>query len=296
MKKIITATLLTISICSFSSTDNFSSLKEKIDHLENSIIQDFSIDLPKNKKGLTAQEQVKLANQVEVKYGIQRTLFFKIEEEFFQLNRKLKSHVKQGLLSLEEAEKLKTSIDYANRIILKSRKAEINQIYSEFMSKLSHRPKLDDIYTKLAAMDVKNCSFENLNLSHDSSILSFNIKQKNKFGNWTSSHYQITEQDIQAGHLTSRLDKQNSFIPFQNIITNYWNADKANSGKGHQKFTLLQDEHGNIKEAKFNQETEEPLISFLGFSIGTQKVKKFFECENMKKFFGPSPASVKNDN
>jgi hypothetical protein len=294
MKKLLIATLFMTSQTVFATPENFTQLKTVIDQLENSIIQDFSIDYPKDRDNLSIKAHAKLAKQIEVKYGIQKSLFYKLEEEFFNIDSSLTTKVEKGNLTLKEAEKLKTSIEYAKRIILRSRKSEINQIYTEFMDGLNHTPKLNDIYVKLNEMEIKNCSLTNLILNTQKGVLSFSIKQKNKFGNWFSSQFKITNEDIQSGHLTSRLDGQDKFSPFQNIVTQYWNLKAPDSG--HQKFTLLQDENGNIKQAKFNQESHEPLVSFLGLSFGTQKINKDFECDNSQiKVNGPSPASAKNN-
>jgi hypothetical protein len=293
MKKLLIATLFTISQTVLATPEHFTQLKSVIDQLENSIIQEFSIDYPKDRENLTAKAHAKLATQIETKYGMQKTLFFMLEEKLYNIHTSLSAKVEKGKLSKAEAEKLETSIEYAKRIILKSRKAEINQIYNDFMAGLSHTPKLNDIYAKLNEMKVKNCSLSNLILDSKKGILSFDIKKKNKFGNWTSSKFNITNEDIHSGHLTSRLDNNDQFNPFQNIVTQYWNLHTPNSG--HQKFTLLQDENGNIQTAEFNQESKEPLVSFLGMNFGSQKVTKEFECESLNKRSGPTPASVKNN-
>ncbi len=289
---ILFSTFLTLSIGhAWSSPDTYKTLKDKINRLENSIIQEFSIDYPKNRQNLAPSSYAKLAGQVEIKYNLQQALFNKLESELFNIDKSLPKQVKQGELTAAEAEKLKNSIEYANRIILKTRRAEIAEMYSEFMSSLDHSPELKDVHKNLAHMRVPNCSIENLQYNESGQQLSFEIKQKNNYGSWTSSSFNLSQQDITSGQLSSKLENHNRFNPVHNIITQFQHSDYETDVS--QRFTLLQDEYGNILEARFFQETTEPLIEFMGLKLGTQKVTKFIECgrESLETALGPKPAS-----
>lgn len=289
MKIKILIPILLITQSALATSDQCNQMKQKIDDLENTIIQEFSIDFPSDRKNIDTKSYARLASQIEVKYGLQRMLFHKLEQEFFKLNSSLTPHLHNGKITEEEANKLKTSIEYANRIILRSRRAEINEMYTAFKESLTHTPKLSDIHSKLSHLDAKNCSFNNLTLDEQNGILSFQVQKKNKFGSYTTSNFEVTNQNIKLGQVTSKLDNLNKVNPFYNIITKFWNT--ATFKNSSQDFTLIQDENGNISEASFVQEFEEPLISFLGLEFGTQKIKKNFDCVSKTVRQGPTPAS-----
>lgn len=267
-------------------------LKSKIDKLENSIIHDFSVDSPESLENLTIKQQVDLAKKIDVEYGLQTTLFFKIEEQLLELNHILDNSYAKGELTNRETDKLKTSIEYANRIILKTRKREITEIYNKLMATISRPPKLETIYQNLADLNNGSCLIEDLNFNKELGLLEFSIRRKNNFGNWISSEFSLKGQDISKGKLTTRLDRYHDASPFKNVITSYWNSGRSDNDS--QNFTLLQDETGKIQHAEFRQESEIPLVSFLGFDFGSQKVKKYFNCKSDKEFNARIPASVRN--
>ena len=290
-------TLYIITFCLWSTQllatpEFYQELKSKIDKLENSIIHDFNIDSPDSMENLTIKQQVDLAKKIDVEYGLQTTLFFKIEEQLLELNHKLDNSLASGNLTMRETDKLKTSIEYANRIILKTRKREITEIYNKLMAGISRPPRLETIYENLTNLQTGSCQVENLNFNKELGLLEFSVKRKNNFGNWITSDFSLKNQDISKGKLTTRLDRYHDASPFKNVITSYWNSGRTDNDS--QNFTLLQDETGKIQHAEFRQESEIPLVSFLGFDFGSQKVKKYFNCKSDKEFNARIPASVRN--
>ncbi len=277
-----------ISFNSFVSSHTYKDYKSKIDRLENSIIQDFSIEVPHGEK-INTENQMKFATQMEVKYGIQQKLFAKIDYELSVLESEVLQSLQRGELTKEESEKLKNSVNYAQRIILKSRVNEINLTYQEFRKMLTHTPELQDIYESFSVGKINNCSLHNLTMNSKGDSLSFDIQHTNKFGGEEVSSFTITQNDLTSGYLTSRLDAYNRYNPYHSIITRYSNY--LPQGVGTQSFTYKQDENGKITEANFLQEKDEPLFSVFGMSFGKQSIRKYFDCKKAKAFFGPSPAS-----
>ncbi len=275
----------------------FFQLKKQVDKLENTIIQDFSLELPKNMQQISLTAQAKLAKRLEIKYRLQTKLFYKLEGELTKIDQRLFQQTNEGKLTFDEAEKIKTRIDYANRIILKSRKAEISSIYSRLKSQLIKKPKLKDIYSKLLEFQIKTCSINNIIYNKAKQILSFEVKQKNNFGGWNHSEFSIHEKQLTKGQLLTKLDHSaNSKETQENSFeTHYWQNDAFNNGS--QGFTLVQSlKDGSIKEAKFFDKYREPLISFMELHFGSQKIEKNFECQKAKTSAttkeGPKPASL----
>jgi hypothetical protein len=289
--KLLLALIFTLkSVCAICSEANYLDIKHKIDKLENTIIQDFSIDYPNIKESMTPKDYAAVASQVEVKFGMQKTLFYKLEAEFYKIKYSIDQKQADKLITADEASRLKNSVDYATRIILTSRRSEINQIYTEFKSSLVHRPELSEIFQNLVKFDVKNCSLSKLKLNQKDGLLSFTIEKKNKFGKLSSSSFVITDQEIKTGQVTSRLDNYNKFNPFRNMITQYWTNDEIDHKS--QSFSILQDENGIVRTANFYQESKIPFIDFMGIKLGEQNIKKNFDCISHKMIQGTSPASV----
>lgn len=293
MKIASVITILCISLVSaHAEPEQYHFYKKKIDHLENSIIQDFSIDIPKNKQEMTLQEKSHLATQIEVKYGIQTKLFYKIEEEFDKIEKHLNSDLLNGSIDQKEADKLKNSMQYAKRIILHSRKAEINEIYSQFKSSLNPKPRLTDVYNNIHKLKEGNlCKFEKIFLDDEQRQLSFVIKQKDETGRWLSSEFAITDDEVSNGQLITRVNKAHQYGAFHLFTTSY--VDNNDDLSEAHDFNIMQDETGTLKSAKFGHQTEKPLFTLFGYKFGSEKIFKSFNC--LKGIKGPSPASVKNE-
>lgn len=265
----------------------YKDIKNKISSLENSIIQDFNIDLPPEESNRYGADYSRAATQLAVKYEIQKKLFYKIEYNFFQLAQSIDEHLSKNELNYTEAEKLRTNIEYATRIIMKSRMSEIHEIYLDLRSSLTHGPKLKEVYSQIKKMNLNNCVLETIDLNEKDQILSFGIKTKNKFGSWTQSDFTITQKDISAGRLLSMPDFSHTSFPYNRFITNYWTSQNS---KDEKKFSLHLDHFGSIVAAEFADKKEEPLIKIMGINLGSQIVDKKIDCHDSLR----RPANTKN--
>lgn len=283
--------LILFSPLCFSSQEKFEEYKSKISHLENSVIQEFSIDLPDKSHGRFTESYSKAATELEVKFEIQRKLFYKIEKQFLDMSLAIEKDMLKKQLTSKEAEKLKTNIEFASRIIMRSRKGEIQEMYSDLKKALTHNPRLVEVYEQLNEMKFNNCSLENLKFNEKYSSLSFDIKQKNKFGSWTTSNFYLTNNDVDSGRLISKPMVASAALPFQKFVTEFWTNDGTQNGQ--QKFTLHLDPEGEITKADFRQEYEEPLIEVFGFKIGKQSIRKAFGCNKAMEGVR-APASIEN--
>ena len=263
----------------YGASEKYEHYKTQIDDLENSMIQEFSIDLPHKSENKFSKDYSQAATQLEVKFEIQRKLFYKIEEKYLIIQNDLQKDLLSKDLTSEEASKLKTKIEYATRIILQSRKREITEMYADLKKSLSHCPKLMDVYHQLADLQFNNCSLENIEMNEHTKSLSFDVKKKNKFGSWTVSNFFVNSNDLKSGRLVSRPDITKNVFPFQNFVTQFWtNKNEVAS----QKFTLRLNPAGEVTAAEFKEESQEPLIKIFGYSFGTQSIKKAFGCNKRK--------------
>lgn len=276
MKHALLLLLFGNSLLVFSANNHtklYLEIANEIDLLENSLIQDFSIDLPRNTEERKTIDYIKAANQLKVKYELQRKLFFKVEDHLFKLELK----VGDGNLEPEEIQKLKAKIEYAARIILRSRKNEIHEIYNELKNALSHIPKLKDIFEQIKQFHSQNCLIENIDYRPDVSELQFDVKAKNKFGSWTEVHYIISDLARKSKRLMSRPDLNKYNLPYQSFVTEYWSAAN-DEGQIEKSFSLQLDNNGLITNTEFTHNTKEPLIQILGFEIGSQDIRKNLKC------------------
>ena len=287
MKNLILFLFILFSHQAVSSPMVFRLYKQKIKFLEDSIIQDFSMDYPKKRKEIAPHEFSKMSQQVEVRYEIQKKLFLKIESELFRLQHSISKAFAAGKLSKAESSELTSGIEYASRIILRSRKEEINQTYTEFKNLLVHTPSLNTMKSQLSDLNTPNCALSNINFNKIANELSFNVKKKNKFGGWTSGKFKITQHDMALGHLVS----QPETFSIHKIVTRFWTGE----GDSQKHFVLYQNSQGNILKATFHQTEKKPLVKILGISFGKQIVKKQINCISKNQFTsqieGPMPAS-----
>ena len=140
--------LLTLgSTTGYSSPKNYKLLKDKIDEYENSVIKDFSFAVPENYQQ-NLKEQMKLGILLEEKFTEQKKLFYNAEEGLFKLEDSLEQRIKDGKLTQTEADNLITSVEYARRIILYTRKTEVHSQYSKIREQLIVTPDLENLYKK----------------------------------------------------------------------------------------------------------------------------------------------------
>ena len=274
--------LLAFSFLNLTHADSsiYEKYKAQINHLENSAIQEFSIDLPKDAHDQFTKHYSKAATQLEVRFQIHKKLFYKIEEKLLKLSQEVRNAHKQKLLSISEYESLNNSISYANRIIIRPRKTEIQNIYATLKDALSHSPKLDVLYHQLSDLKFKDCSLENIKFNEKYSNLSFNIKRKNNFGGWLSSTFVLTGLDVKDGRIISTPSSFSMLSPNKSFQTSFWGNQR---NKDLQNFTLHLNNDGKITQAFFRDERVEPLVEFMGIKFGSQNVTKLYDCNPINR-------------
>jgi len=277
MKYIILTFVLTIPFIVFADPKSYKEIKNKVDKLENAIIQDFDLKkTPKVKDKYSLMKHTEAIKEVEAQYGIQKNLLSKIEMAFFNLSKEIILKNQAGNLTNSELDKLKNSIEYANRIILTSRKKELDQIYNDLISNLDYTPSLKELFQKLDHSDYNNCEISNLSLNSDRNEITFVINHKTKEGEISSSHFNITEDDINKGQLSSTIRPLSNSNGLHEVITQF--SDPKN---GLNQFSLNQNKFGKIKSAYFHQEKiKKPLVSFLGFKLGGGLESTTFRCQS----------------
>lgn len=288
-KKIILLFSLCLSKLCFCNDEIYKEIKKRITKLENSIIQDYTCDLPSKGVELTQKEQVRLVNKVKTRYNIQRALFYNIEEELLEIGNKINQNLKSKTLSQVQFNELQNGIDYANRIILQPRKQEIDALYLQFLGRIKHKPALSDVLNKLHQINGEQCEVANINYNQEEGYLSFQIKQNNSFGNVMSTPFVITNDDIDNGLLKSQLENRQKFNPFHTIVTNYSKVRALENQKS--SFVFHQDEFGKVKAANFLLEKDIPLVRILGIEFGKQKITQKFDCGKPKHQISRLPAS-----
>ena len=108
-----------LTLPAFASKENFQQIKQQVDELENSVIQEFSFAIPKSYGGhFDSEKQIQLGAELEEKFSSQKHIFFIAEEGLYNIERSLPNKVKTGELSEVEAQRLLTSVEYARRIII----------------------------------------------------------------------------------------------------------------------------------------------------------------------------------
>lgn len=277
IKKIICFILISFHFCALCKSEEFLQLKSEINHLESSIIQDFSLDLEKKIEDMDIHEHAKLGQKIKAKYAIQKNLFATIHNALTELKHRVNHLLSKNKITSKESENLHNAIEYSQRIILRSRKQEINSLYTRFVSKLKYKPNLEEIYSQIELINSPTCPIANLNKTQDKII--FNVKQKNKFGNWLTSPYTVRSNDLESGKLSMSVAHNSNALPFHQFVTYY----NHKNDRTQSSFTITQNAHGDIDVARFHLEKKIPLLTFLGFEFGEQTVTQDFECPAKKK-------------
>ena len=277
IKKIICFILVSFHFCAWCKSQEFDHLKKEINHLESSIIQDFSLELEKKIEDMDIHEHAELGQKIKAKYAIQKNLFSTIENALSELKLRIAHLTSKDKITLKESEDLFNAIEYSKRIILRSRKAEINSLYTKFVSRLKYKPNLSEIYNQIELVNSPSCPIANLNMDNNKII--FDVKHKNKFGNWLTSPYTLNINDLESGKLSMSVAHNSGSLPFHQFITYYSNKLNGNDSS----FTITQNAQGDIDGAKFHLQKKVPLVTFLGFEFGEQTVTQDFDCPAKKK-------------
>ncbi len=245
--------------------------------MESAIIKDFDLKIPSQLKDeYSVNKYAKALQELENQYDLQKMLLTSLQLEFSSIKKSLTEEMANGKLTKIEVEKLQASMDYANRIILKSRTEEISGIYSEALDSLTHKPSLKELKTKLVASDYGNCSINNIKLNNQAQILSFNIYQRMKSGEVISSKFDITQDDITAGNFKTRVRPLNTIQGLPEIITQL----SMDNGVV-RNFTLKENALGEVTNAFFYQEEyQKPWFNVLGFKVGEATIQKEINCES----------------
>ena len=259
MKKLWTVVIFVVSSQSFAASEEYRKLKIQIDDLENSLIENFDVDMPEP-NNTSKIEFTRAMEQINGQYKKQRDLFYRVENDLVDLKSELAKKNSAFQLMPGEKDKLINSIDYANRIILSSRKAEVEKIYQSFKTKLSHIPKLEEIHGKLAKASNDDCPIKNLFFDKFKGILSFAVAEMN---------FVLTQGDVSQGSINSEVRGRGEFVTqFQSRFP---------SSQGTYSFTLTENAKGRVTGASFHQmDAKTHWVEFMGYSFGEQK-------ENRKK-------------
>lgn len=276
MKKLILLALI-VSSSAFCASEEYNTLKGHIDSLENSLIQNFDVEIPSNKNGIPFEAYQKALGQIEGQYANQLQNFKNVGLELDELRLALTSDFKTGHIKKEERERLINSIDYAKRIILQSRQQEIQRVYFSLKSKLSHIPKLEKLHEQLAEASKEDCPIKNLFFDKLKGILSFDVLTKTETGIQKNKkmNFVLTQGDVSQGSFNSEVRK---FGEREEYVTQF--QSRFPSSDGIFAFTLKQDKQGQLTHLAFRQmEAKTPWVEFMGVSFGEDKEDRICDCQ-----------------
>jgi len=230
-----------------TSEENFKNLKSKVDEYENSVIKDFSFAIPDNIHK-DQKKQMKLGIQLEEEFYKQKKLFYTAEEGLFNIEDSLDEKVRTGELSQDESNRLVSSVEYARRIILYTRKSEIHSQYTSLRKKLTEAPALDELYKKISGITLPgNCKIKNAKLAQDTGLLSFEISGQNQEGKQLTNVYNISQQEIDRGLLTTRFERGEHMGNRDKMILRF---NKTNPDASISSYSWLVNEFGKISPAR----------------------------------------------
>ena len=222
-------------------------------------------------------EHAALDQKLKAKYAIQKNLFQTIGSALNDLKVRINRLTSSKKLTNEEADNLYNAIEYSQRIILRSRENEIKTLYSKFVTKLKYKPSLHEIFEQIELVDSPTCPIAELKL--DDNKINFNVRQKNKFGNWLTTPYSVSKNDLDTGKLSISVANNNNSLPFHKFITSY----NSKNNNQNTSFTITQNAKGDIDSAKFYSEKIVPFVTILGFEFGEQKIVQNFDCPTRKR-------------
>lgn len=271
----------------YSSAEHFKYLKEKVNQFENSVIQDFSFAVP---EGIEHDEKKKmrLGIKLEEKFTEQKKLFYKAEEGLFRIEDSLEEKVEKGLLTKKEANDLLTSVEYARRIILYTRKSEVHEQYSKIKDKLITTPDLDRLYQKISKIELPgSCKIKNPEYLADQGVLRFKIEGQDQNGELQSSIYEISQIELDQGLLTTRFERGEHMGNRDKMILRF---NKMNPDQSVQSFSLFENTKGEFYHAEFfHDDITTHFINIFGLiKIGASTFDKEIRCFKD----GPKPASL----
>jgi len=280
--------LLTLgSTTGYSSPKNYKLLKDKIDEYENSVIKDFSFAVPENYQQ-NLKEQMKLGILLEEKFTEQKKLFYNAEEGLFKLEDSLEQRIKDGKLTQTEADNLITSVEYARRIILYTRKTEVHSQYSKIREQLIVTPDLENLYKKFTHIKLPgDCKIQNTTLVPEKGLLSFEVSGTDQEGKELTTQYSISQSEIDQGLLTTKYERGEHLGNRDKMILHF---NKTNEDESVLSFSLFENKLGEYYHAEFfHDDINKPFINIFGIiKIGSSTIDKEIRCYKN----GPRPAST----
>lgn len=270
-----------------SSAEHFKKLKNKVNEYENSVIQDFNFAVP---EGIEKNERKRmlLGIKLEEKFTEQKKLFYKAEEGLFQIQDSLEEKVEKGLLSQKEANDLLTSVEYARRIILYTRKTEVHAKYMQIKDKLILTPKLDELYAKFTKIKLPgSCKIKNTQYKDEKGLFTFQIEGFDQNGEKQTASYEISQIELDQGLLTTRYERSEHMGQRDKMILRF---NKTNPDESVQSFSLFENTKGEFYHAEFfHDDIKSHFINILGIiKLGSSTYDKEIRCFKD----GPRPASL----
>ena len=276
MKNLILIALI-FSTQTYAASSEYLAFKDHIDKLENSLIQNFDVEIPHSNSAIPFEAYQKALTKIEGQYTQQIKLFENVGFELDELRLALASEFKSGHIDKNERERLVNSIDYAKRIILQSRKEEIQRIYFSLKSKLSHIPKLERLHQQLAKASKDDCPIKNLFFDKLKGVLSFDVWAKSVDGiasQKKSMNFILTQGDISQGSINSEVRKKGLR---EEYVTQF--QSRFPSSDGIFAFTLKQDNNGQLTHVAFQQmEAKTPWVEIMGLSFGEDTENRSCSC------------------
>ena len=278
-KSLLIALIITFSFTTstFAASEEYTMLKQKIDSLENSLIRNFDVKIPKDKAKISFEVYQRALKKVEFQYKEQVNVFYRVENQLKDLRKALVTKSIHESLSDNERERLVNSIDYADRIILQSRRDEIEQVYHNLKSKLSHIPKLEKLHNQLAKASKDDCPIKNLFFDKLKGILSFDVTAKSDDNEASEKkvNFVLTQGDISQGSINSEVRRNGTRDEY---VTQF--QSRFPSSNGIFAFTLTQDSSGELMHAAFRQmEAKTHWVEFMGMQFGEDTENRSCLCE-----------------
>ena len=280
--------ILLLSGNTFASKNQFESIKSKIDFLENSVIADFRFNIPEDyKEKFESTLQISLSEKLENAFREQQLIFENAETKLFRIGKSLREKVENGSITPEESRRLMTNIEYARRIILKSRKSEVIEKYTEYKNQLRVKPTIAHLFRKITKVRLPgSCKVQDAHL--EGNFLTFEVLGIDKDGSKITQKYTISKTDVELGSLTTRASSLPSNSGNHKSVLSFKSTQTDLSLK---KFSLFENGEGEFYHAEFiHEDITEPLFSVWGMDLGEKKVSQKIYCNHR----GIKPASIED--
>ncbi|MBD65674.1 MAG: hypothetical protein CME62_10740 [Halobacteriovoraceae bacterium] len=237
-----------------------------------------------HRNSFNPKHQIKYGQLLEDKFLEQKKVFYTAENGLFEIEQSLEKKVFKGELTPEQADKLLTSVEYARRIILNTRKDEVNKRYEEFKEKLTAKPTLTAFYKKLESAELPGrCQLLNPKINESTQSVEFLIRGVDTKGKEVETRYSVSKDQIENGYLSTRYDSGNHLGVKQKVIINYFTTLEDEST---QRFSLFENKKGEFYHAEFfHDQVYEPWFNLLGFfDFGSNTTDKQIICHEKGRY------------